>query len=167
MFFGRIPRYGCITSNNFIKFSFNKKHGIGNIITNLMKLCSRESMIACSEKKCKFGRLFFKNWSDVLAFPGDNTIDLRSEIGCWEGSWCNWLSSEFFVNIVKLCDFFKCYLNLVINFLYLFFCKWRFENLILFHENLWKYLIHVYSRYFIKLSLVDHWDKRIHFLWVS
>jgi len=95
------------------------------------------------------------------------TINFQRIIRCWKCSRGNWLCSEFFINIIKFRYFFKGYLNFSIDFLKLFFWKRSFKNFILFHENFWKYLIHINSWNFIKLSLIYHYDKVVHFLWIS
>lgn len=106
MLFGRIPCNRCVSSNNFIKLGFDKQHSIGYIIANFMEFSCRKSMFTCSEKKRKFSRCFFEDRSDILTLVSYFTIKLDGKTCGWKSSWSNRLSSEFFLNIVKLSNFF-------------------------------------------------------------
>lgn len=91
---------------------------------------------------------------------------MNGEVRSWECCWGYWLSPEFLINVIKLTDFLQSWLYISIDFLKLFFWKRSFKIFILFHENFWKYLIHINSWNFVKLTLINHLDKIIHFLWI-
>lgn len=79
MLFRRIPCDRCVSSNNFIKLSFDKQHSIGNIIADFMEFSSRESVLTCSEKKRKFSWCFFEDRSDVITLLSYFTIQLEGK----------------------------------------------------------------------------------------
>jgi len=166
MFFRRIPCNWCVSSNYFVKLCFNKQHCVRNIITDFVEFSGWKSILTCSEKKRKLWRSFFEDRSYVISLLSDFTVQLKRKIRSGESSGSYRLSSKLFINIVKLPNFLQCSFNFSVEFFKLFFGKWSFKIFILFHENLWKYLIHIYSGYFVKLSLIDHHYEIVHFLWV-
>ena len=132
-----------------------------------MELGRRKIILTGSVHKTELGGGFFEERSDVIGFLGDKTVEGKGKVGSWESGGCNGLSSELLVEVVKLTNFFKGSLNLSAHFFKLLFGEGSFKIFILFHENLWKYLIHVDTRDFVKLSLVDHENEVVHFFRVA
>ena len=162
-----VPGDWSIPTNYLIELRFHQEHGVGNIIANFMELCCWEVMFAGPVHKGELWGSFFEKWPDVFGFLSNWTVKLNWEVGGWESGGCDGLASEFFIKVVKFSNLFEGNLNLSTDFIELFFLEWSFKIFILFPENLWKYLIHVNSWDFVKLSLVYHEDKVVHFLSVS
>lgn len=167
MLFRWVPSYRCVSSNHLVKLSFDNKQSVGNVVTDLVELWSQEPVFACSEHESKLWRSLFKKWSDEFSLLSDFAVDWESIVGCWESGWCNRFGSEFLINVVKLAYFLESLLYLSIDFFKLFFWKRSFKNFVLFHENFWKYLVHVNSWNFIKMALVYHGNEVVHFFRVS
>jgi len=167
VFFRRIPRHRCVTTNYFIELGLDENQRIGDVVANLVELLGWESVLTGSIKQVEPSRDFLENWTNIVRLLGDSTVNEKWEACWWKCGWCHWLASEFSVNVVNIADFFESSFNLTVYSLKLFFAERSFNNFLFFHENLRKYLIHVNAWNFIKLPLVDHRDEVVHLFRVS
>lgn len=173
MFFARIPRQRCVSSNNFIILCFYNSQSMRNFIANFMELGHWKVPLACSIKKSELLYiLFMKHRLEEVIFL-HNSFDLainQHNFRCW----VDWWKSRKLVNFLFGClaqinflNILKQSFDLLLYLEALLKIEVGLDLPLLLHEESRKDLIGIYPSYAVVVALVDEIDEVHCLLWES